>query len=98
MKNVSFVFFVLLAVGILISCGCRSLKPDHSQHLDFKSDHERQIDSLWRQGYGFGNPNPDRIRNGLEPVNFDGSTESESLGRSLGNLVLKSVFDVLLRR
>ena len=30
-------------------------------------------DELWRQGYGFNNPNPERIRNGQPALNFDGS-------------------------
>lgn len=30
-------------------------------------------DPSWRQGYGFNNPNPDRIRNGQPVLNFDGS-------------------------
>lgn len=39
-----------------------------------KPDKNReQIDQLWRQGYGFNNPNPERIRNKQAPLNFDGS-------------------------
>ena len=34
-------------------------------------------DSLWRQGYGHGNPNPDRQKQGLELQNFDGCLDSE---------------------
>lgn len=30
-------------------------------------------DPLWRQGYGFNNPNGERLREGLPPLNFDGS-------------------------
>src|SRR5688572_11823453 len=36
-------------------------------------DRDRDVDRLWRAGYGFNNPNPDRVRNGLPPLNFDGS-------------------------
>ena len=37
------------------------------------SKRDSEIDRLWRQGYGFNNPNPDRIQQGLPPVNFDGT-------------------------
>lgn len=30
-------------------------------------------DPLWRQGYGFNNPNNERIRNGQPVLNFDGT-------------------------
>ena len=30
-------------------------------------------DPLWRAGYGFNNPNAERIRNGQPVLNFDGS-------------------------
>lgn len=30
-------------------------------------------DILWRQGYGFNNPNPERRKQGLPLLNFDGS-------------------------
>ncbi len=38
-----------------------------------KSEMERELDDLWRGGYGFNNPNPERIQQGKEPLNFDGS-------------------------
>ena len=28
------------------------------------------LNTLWKQGYGFNNPNPDRIKKGLKPVDF----------------------------
>ncbi len=31
------------------------------------------MNEYWREGYGFNNPNADRIRQGLKPLNFDGS-------------------------
>lgn len=34
------------------------------------------LNHLWRQGYGYNNPNPDRIRRGEAPLNFDGSQGS----------------------
>ena len=46
---------------IVLFSGCASDRED------------TQIDHLWRQGYGFNNPNPERIRNGKPPLNLDGS-------------------------
>ncbi len=42
---------------------------------DDEDDRKRGFDPdpLWRQGYGFNNPNNERIRNGQPPLNFDGS-------------------------
>ncbi len=34
---------------------------------------DTEIDRLWRAGYGYNNPNPDRKKEGLPPVNLDGS-------------------------
>lgn len=48
------------------------------------------MNSNWKAGYGFNNPNPERIRQGLEPLNFDGSTDEEEDGfleTMIGNFV-----------
>ena len=56
-----------------------------------------QVDLLWKQGYGFNNPNNDRIREGLEPVNFDGKTDKERrkknsfFGELVGDLLVYGV-------
>ena len=34
-------------------------------------DHDDRLNDLWRQGYGSNNPNYDRARNGLPPVDFN---------------------------
>ena len=36
-------------------------------------DEDDALNGLWRQGYGFNNPNAERIPNGETPLNFDGS-------------------------
>ena|SRR5690349_20921674 len=33
-------------------------------------DDQPSADELWQQGYGFNNPNPERIRKGQEPEDF----------------------------
>jgi hypothetical protein len=50
-----------LTLTLVLNSGCAS-RPKES-HLD----------RLWKQGYGFNNPNPERVRNGQKPLNFDGS-------------------------
>ena len=83
----------LLAVVCLMVSGCRSLRPDYSL---FKSEQERQTDDLWRQGFGYNNPNADR---GQKPVNFDGSpntfkSAAEDIGgRAVANVIAFTVFE-----
>lgn len=47
-----------LATALVPTSGCAS------------SPKESHLDRLWKQGYGFNNPNPERIRNGQKPLNF----------------------------
>ena len=86
----SMVGLLLLSHAVAFALGCRSWHPDYSLT---PSAEEEQIDSLWRQGYGFNNPNPERIRNGQPAVNFDGreaTLENEIgdfIGRMIGNAI-----------
>ncbi|MFT5324384.1 MAG: hypothetical protein ACI8P0_002246 [Planctomycetaceae bacterium] len=48
---------VVLAT-LVITAGCAS------------TPKESHLDRLWKQGYGFNNPNPERIRNGQKSLNF----------------------------
>lgn len=50
---------------IVLTAGCSSRR----EHTVF--------DRLWWEGYGFNNPNPDRIRRGLPPLDFDESVDRE---------------------
>ena len=67
--------------------------------------HSSQIDTLWKQGYGFNNPNNDRFRAGRDPVNFDGKTDSERrqengyFGELFGDMMAygtKSIFTAIV--
>jgi hypothetical protein len=49
---------------LLLSGGCRT-KP--------RSPTEEQFNQHWRDGGGFNNPNVERKKKGLPPLNFDGS-------------------------
>ena len=54
---------LLLFVAISVSLvGCAS--DDH---------HDNELDQLWRQGYGFHNPNIGRMQKGQPPLSFDGT-------------------------
>lgn len=80
MRN-ELIFVLLLVLGT--SCGCCS-SPGFEQYRakqtalrEHRADIDAQtasIDSLWKTGHGFNNPNVERIKQGLEPQNFDGST------------------------
>ena len=47
--------------AIFICGGCAS------DRNSLQNDH---MDSLWKQGYGYGNPNVERIRSGQKPESF----------------------------
>jgi outer membrane protein assembly factor BamE (lipoprotein component of BamABCDE complex) len=52
---------LLLAVFFLLAllvAGCATPEP------------KNPMNDLWRQGYGFNNPNAERIRQGLPPKDF----------------------------
>jgi hypothetical protein len=36
-----------------------------------------ETNKLWNKGYGFNNPNPDRISKGLRPLDFDGKESKD---------------------
>ncbi len=54
---------LMLATILFFGSGCASDQP------------ESEADRLWKQGYGYNNPNADRLRNGEPPVNFDGTID-----------------------
>ena len=49
---------------LLTGCAADDTKKETTGGVD--------IDQLWREGYGFNNPNPERKRKGLPPVDFSG--------------------------
>jgi hypothetical protein len=75
-----FACFLLTMLG-LGTVGC-SVDKDPTALAKHKARQQRQreikseLNGLWRQGFGFNNPNPDRISKGLPPLNSDG-TESK---------------------
>jgi hypothetical protein len=44
-------------------------KAEYDRKLSAYEADER-MNASWRQGYGFNNPNPERIRRGQQPVDF----------------------------
>jgi hypothetical protein len=60
--------------------GCAGFSDFRNDQVDRRKARNQQtsrVDSMWKQGYGFNNPNNDRPRQGLNPVNFDGKTDRE---------------------
>lgn len=53
----------LLLILFLIGCSPPPKRKDPGSE---------ELDSLWRAGYGYNNPNPERRKQGLPPVDFDG--------------------------
>ena len=84
MRN-ELIFVLLFVLGTI--CGCCS-SPGFEQYRAKQTALREQwaisdartasIDNLWKGGYGFNNPNVERIRQGLEPQNFDGSTGTKT--------------------
>jgi hypothetical protein len=59
-----------IVLGCLVWCaGCHNYRMTDW----FNNERDRKVDRLWQQGYGYNNPNPNRIRDGQPPLNFDGS-------------------------
>ena len=79
MRN--WVIFVLL-FALVANCGCagfeqyRDKQNAKRERRSIAEDSFAEINNLWKQGYGFNNPNVDRIKKGLAPQNFDGSLEN----------------------
>ena len=58
----------LVALPVFLAVGCASNR------------HETEMENLWKRGYGFNNPNVERIKGGQRPLNIDG-TVSDRDGR-----------------
>ncbi len=76
----------LICLCIVLSPGCASARKKNEGYLGrFVMDNVTRWlggkkkkkgfdpDPLWHAGYGFNNPNPERMRNGQPLLNFDGS-------------------------
>lgn len=80
---------VLFALLLTPLVGCANMSNNRNRPNDLLND------QLWREGYGFNNPNPERRRQGLAPINFDGSIEEERhqsiaenvIGSAIGNAI-----------
>ena len=53
---------LLALLSVLFSLSVIGCASDRNEH---------PMDGLWKQGYGYNNPNVDRLRNGQTPVGFD---------------------------
>lgn len=69
-------FLMPILVVLCLNLGCAGFSQYRKDKIAERSQATSsfQVDDLWKQGYGFNNPNPDRKKQGLEPLNFDGST------------------------
>ena len=82
MQNRMIVVF-LFALSLSVGCTSAGFKEYRAEKIALRERQAAQrssiesIDSLWRAGFGFNNPNPERIKQGLAPQNFDGSIGKE---------------------
>jgi hypothetical protein len=88
------ILFLLLLISV--GGGCRVSSPVKSTD---RGKDEFCADTLWRQGYGFNNPNLERMRTGLKPVNFDGREHNAKsiMGDSIADF-FGSILSELFRR
>lgn len=54
-------FYTILLATCVNLAGCAADRED------------REVDQLWRDGYGYRNPNPERAKRGQPLLNFDGT-------------------------
>lgn len=52
----------LFSILVMALSGCTTKEKKKDTH----------IDQLWREGYGFNNPNAQRKKEGLPPIDMDG--------------------------
>lgn len=78
------------------STGCAGFFEYRREQVDRRyasKPRTNQVDSLWKQGYGFNNPNNERIRQGLKPIHFHGKAEDDDsyFGQLFGDLLVYSM-------
>lgn len=78
---------VLMTTCFLFSLGCAGFSDFRRARRDRLPSHSSSNNGLWKQGYGFNNPNNERRRPGLEPVSFDGSPDRDDDGGFIGNFL-----------
>lgn len=84
-----FLFAAICVAGA--GCATSSDKYD-SQRKETDRIYEETINGPWKAGYGFNNPNPERMKKGLPPLNFDGTVATEKR-ESIGDQIVSGIFD-----
>lgn len=87
--RVAIILLYLVIPLLFVAGGCAQMQGTRSGRSEIQFD----ADSLWRQGYGFNNPNPQRHREGKSTVNFDGSEPGRPnlIGKLIGAALVESV-------
>ena len=97
---------LLLLLVFASSFGCAGFSEYRRQKVERRRAQNQMRDStnaLWKEGYGFNNPNNDRRREGLPPVNFNGTPERKNnyVGDLIGDMITysaKSTFTAVADR
>ena len=76
-------FKLILVSFVCLTCGCAGFSEYRKGRIAERQAEQTEqassvnFDSLWKQGYGYNNPNSDRREQGLGLQNFDGSLNSD---------------------
>lgn len=68
-----------MALVLISLSGCSNVEvreetpAERKRRIEFEQSN-RKLNEQWRAGYGFGNDNAERRKQGLPPKNFNGST------------------------
>ena len=69
-------FLIGAALATMTGCMASTLSYDSVNGWSWGPTQKKPdtfIDQAWRSGGGINNPNPERMREGKQPLNFDGS-------------------------
>jgi hypothetical protein len=76
---------------MISGAGCRTLRTDEERTRD------KAFNQNWIDGYGFNNPNVERKKKGLPPLNFDGSDPRDDWKRDWDELFGQIFMDVVVQ-
>ena len=95
MRQSTFVLMLLAYVALFSGCAGFAEYHKHQRQRRQAKKQLSVVDSNWKQGYGYNNPNHERIEQGIETVNFNGKTDSENKSNFVNDLIGNLVGDMI---
>jgi hypothetical protein len=83
--------YLLLGLAMVCEAGCRPLRTDEERTRD------KAFNQNWLDGGGFNNPNIERKKKGLPPLNFDGSDPRDDRKREWDEFFGQVFMDVVVQ-